>query len=169
MLFNSAVFIFGFMPVVLLGFFVLAWIRQSYAAVWLVFASLFFYGWWDIRYVPLLAGSVLANFLFGCAILRAGVATLPSKRLLICGVAANLAALGYYKYADFFVSNVAALAGHDYSFQNTVLPLGISFFTFTQIAFLVDAYRGRFALTRIARNHFGVMHAIKCGAAMYRA
>jgi D-alanyl-lipoteichoic acid acyltransferase DltB (MBOAT superfamily) len=143
MLFNSYAFVFGFLPLVLLGFFVLARASAKLAAGWLAAASLFFYGWWNPAYVALLAGSLLANYAFGLAIVRARRSDpARARRLLGLSVAANLAVLGYFKYAGFFLENLAALTGFAPSLGEIVLPLGISFFTFTQIAFLVDAYRG---------------------------
>src|SRR5690606_29672325 len=97
MLFNSMVFIAGFLPVVLLGFILLAGTgRQRYAAIWLTLASLVFYGWWNPAYVPLLVGSMVVNYLVGGYLLRR-----PSRSVLVLGVAANVALLAYYKYTGF--------------------------------------------------------------------
>src|SRR5262249_10012726 len=108
-------------------------------------ASFFFYGWWNSNYVALLLVSVLLNFGAGIAITRrvARGDSSGAKRMLTAGLAIDLCLLGYYKYADFFATNVAALTGAHPVMLNIVLPLGISFFTFTQIAFLVDAYQGK--------------------------
>lgn len=144
MLFNSYPFLFLFLPIALAGFFLLALWQVRAAAVWLVMASLFFYGWWDVRFLAVLAPSVLFNYLAGRrlgALARAG-RDRPRRWLLFAAVTANLALLGYFKYANFFVGSVTALLGGGQSPFNIVLPLGISFFTFTQIAFLVDAARG---------------------------
>lgn len=145
MLFNSYGFIFLFLPVVLLGFFRLGRINHSYAAAWLAFASLFFYGYWNPAYVGLLLVSIVCNYSFSSWIAKAGVAQFPlrQKQLLIIAVTANLALLGYYKYANFFISNLNPLLGTSWDLGNIILPLGISFFTFTQIAFLVDTYQGK--------------------------
>jgi D-alanyl-lipoteichoic acid acyltransferase DltB (MBOAT superfamily) len=143
MLFNSYGFIFLFLPVVLLGFFQLGRISHSYAAAWLMLASLFFYGYWNPAYVGLLLGSIAFNYIFGMWIARAGTAHLflRKKHLLVIAIAANLALLAYYKYTNFFISNLNPVLGTSWNFGNIILPLGISFFTFTQIAFLVDAYQ----------------------------
>src|SRR4029453_18751954 len=144
MLFNSAVFIFGFFPFVVFVFFRIARSSHLAAAGWLVFASLFFYGWGDASYVLLLLASVAFNYAsgFGLArLVRAGTPTL-SRALLALAVIANLALLGYYKYANFFLQIAANLSGHPSNLEHILLPLGISFFTFTQIAFLVDVYPG---------------------------
>ena len=145
MLFNSLPFIFVFLPVVLIGFFVLARVNRLAAAGWLALASFVFYGWWSPKYVLLLAGSILFNYTAGLAIVRAGVAgeARRSKHLLAVAITANLVLLGYYKYANFFLDNFNALTGSGMNLGEIILPLGISFFTFTQIAFLVDAYQGK--------------------------
>ena len=144
MLFNSVVFIFGFFPVVVFVFFRLARSNHLLAAGWLVFASLFFYGWWNPRYVLLLLASVAFNYASGFCLgrlTRTGTSA-PSRLVLAVAVSANLALLGYYKYANFFLQISADLSGHALDASHILLPLGISFFTFTQIAFLVDVYRG---------------------------
>jgi alginate O-acetyltransferase complex protein AlgI len=143
-LFNSYAFILFFLPITLVGFFVIARASHLAAAAWLAAASVAFYGWWNVAYVGLLLGSVCGNFFFGTQIARAvGRANAGSAhRLLIAAVASNLLVLAYYKYANFFIANVNGLAGTHWSVGSVILPLGISFFTFTQIAFLVDTYRG---------------------------
>ena len=144
MLFNSVVFIFGFFPIVVFVFFRVARSNRLLAAGWLVFASLFFYGWWNPRYVLLLLASVVFNYASGfflARLVRAGRPAL-TRSLVAFAIAANLALLGYYKYANFFLQVSADLSGHTLDVGRILLPLGISFFTFTQIAFLVDVYRG---------------------------
>lgn len=138
MLFNSYPFLFGFLPVVLFGYFFLARKRRTRAAsVFLVLASLVFYAWWDARYLPLLLGSIAFNYAMGRRIEQT-----RSKRWLALGVGVNFLLLGYFKYAGFFVATGNALFGVARPVPEIVLPLGISFFTFTQTAYLVDAYRG---------------------------
>ena len=145
MLFNSYSFIFLYLPVVLLGFFWLARISHAFAAVWLVMASLLFYGYWNPAYVGLLLGSIVCNFTFGLWIAKASGRqnARSKKRLLITALGANLVLLVYYKYANFFVGSANSIAGSLWSLSDIILPLGISFFTFTQIAFLVDTYQGK--------------------------
>jgi D-alanyl-lipoteichoic acid acyltransferase DltB (MBOAT superfamily) len=142
MLFNSYTFLFLFLPFTLAGAFVLARHRTSFAVAWLVLASLFFYGWWSWRHVPLLMASIAFNYLAGEAIAKAGGKE-GGKALghLAGAIAVNLVVLGYLKYASFLVGNVGALLGTGMRMEAIVLPLGISFFTFTQIAYLVDVYR----------------------------
>lgn len=144
MLFNSYPFILGFLPIVLALYFVVGRRSLMLGAGWLVLASFLFYAWWDARYVLLLLGSIVFNFLAGKTI--GGLRELDrrtARLVLIVAVSINLTLLGYYKYADFFVQNLSALLGRDVEPLNVILPLGISFFTFTQIAFLADAYVGR--------------------------
>ncbi len=143
MLFNSYGFIFLYLPVVLLGFFWIARVSHAYAAGWLALASLFFYGYWNPAYVGLLLGSIICNYAFGMWISKGRIAVQRKKHVLTAAIAANLALLGYYKYANFFVVNLNEVAGTSWSLGGIMLPLGISFFTFTQIAFLVDTYQGK--------------------------
>ena len=142
MLFNSFEFIFFFLPVTLLVFWLLTRHHRSQMAIaWLVGASLFFYAWWNPIYLGLLVASILFNFSFGAAISRAHRAR--RRALLVFGIAANLAVLGYYKYANFFLDNLNAVAGSDWDIGKILLPLGVSFITFQKIAYLVDAYQGK--------------------------
>ena len=152
MLFNSYGFIFLYLPIVLLVFFWLARISHAFAAGWLALASLFFYGYWNPAYVGLLLGSIVCNYAFGLWIAKIRIGEQGpgsegqkkrKKRLLIAAIAANLLLLAYYKYANFFVGSVNSMAGTQWSPGGIILPLGISFFTFTQIAFLVDTYHGK--------------------------
>ena len=143
MLFNSYGFIFVFLPITLAGFFLSGRSTRA-AASWLVAASLFFYGYWNPVYLPLLLGSIAFNYFFGVKIARADSAGRHYlKRLLLTvSICLNLGLLGYYKYANFFLSGIDALSGSSLPLGKIILPLGISFFTFTQIAFLVDTGKG---------------------------
>lgn len=140
MLFNSYVFIFAFLPVALAGcFLAVRFFGREAGTLWLVLASLFFYGWWDVCYVPLLLASIMFNYWAGRKIERHP----HEKPWLILGLAVNLALLGYFKYTDFFLGTVNDVLGTAmFDLPHIVLPLGISFFTFTQSAYLIDAYRG---------------------------
>lgn len=143
MLFNSYEFIFIFLPITLIGFFGLAKFRLKTAAlIWLTLASLAFYAYWSIAYLPLMLISVVGNYYFGHAINRAESGNRQAKLLLWLGIAFNLGILGYYKYANFFVDSLNQLFQTNWSIPEVILPLGISFYSFTQIAYLVDAYRG---------------------------
>jgi D-alanyl-lipoteichoic acid acyltransferase DltB (MBOAT superfamily) len=138
MLFNSAPFIFVFLPGVLAGFFLFGWLRRYQTAIlWTLLASLVFYGWSDpVRLIPIIVSSAVFNFCVGRALLRH-----RSKWLLAAGVTGNLALLGYFKYAAFAAASFAALTGARAPQLDISLPIGISFYTLTQIAFLVDTYR----------------------------
>jgi alginate O-acetyltransferase complex protein AlgI len=143
-LFTTLAFACAFLPVALIVFFALGRRSPLWAAGWLFAASLFFYGYWAPEYVLLLLVSIVGNFWVGQRIARLrGEGEGPrrhARRWLIAGVVANLALLGYYKYAGFFIANLNALTGAGIDLGRIVLPIGISFFTFTQIAFLADAY-----------------------------
>ena len=148
MLFNSYAFIFGFLPVVWVAFFLIGRASPAAASGWLALSSLAFYGWWSPTSLPLLMGSICVNYVFGRMLTPAeGSNAEPSKALLVGAIGANLALLGFFKYADFFVvnANVALAAANVGQMQalDLLLPVGISFFTFTQIAFLADCWQGK--------------------------
>ncbi len=136
MLFNSQTFILGFAPCVLALYYAVA-ARRIARQVVLVAASLVFYGWWDVRFLPLLIGLTLANWL----VVRA-YAAWQRDAVLVAGVVMNLAVLGVCKYADFALATLAGLLGSTPAPLGIVLPLGISFFTFQKISYLVDLRRG---------------------------
>ena len=142
MLFNSYAFLFGFLPITLCGYFLLARRSIRAASAWLAAASLAFYGYWDFHYVPLLVASIIFNYVVGRQISNAGGGPIVGK-LLLFGVVSNLALLGYFKYADFFVESLTTLGAVEAQPLGIILPLGISFFTFTQIAYLADARAGK--------------------------
>ena len=142
MLFNSHAFIFLFLPVAFALFFLFARVSTLLAAGWLAAASLFFYGWWNPAYVALLLASIVGNYFAGFAMARAADPA-SKKRLLIAAITINIALLAYYKYCNFFLSNIATAFGTAPPQVEIILPLGISFFTFTQIAFLVDTWQGK--------------------------
>jgi alginate O-acetyltransferase complex protein AlgI len=145
MLFNSYAFILGFMPLTLLLFHGLRRAGFARGSIGLLaLMSLLFYGWWNPIYLLLIIPLMVLNFaLAACIVPREGRAPRAARLLLISGIVVNLSVLGYFKYANFFVDNLNALTGLDLVLGRVVLPIGISFFTFQKIAFLVDAYRGR--------------------------
>ncbi len=141
MLFNSYSFLFVFLPLTLVGFFWLGRRSTLLAAGWLTLASLTFYGWWNWRFVPLLIGSIAFNYVMGLVIARSRE---PSRRRwLVTAVAADLILLAYFKYADLLVDSLNHVAGTTFPLLDIVLPLGISFFTFTQIAYLADVFQNK--------------------------
>ncbi len=135
MLFNSQIFLLLFLPITLVGWYALG----STAAVrkaWLLLASLFFYAWWDWRLLPLLVGSILINrFLSG--LFRPDRSGIP----IVLAVVVNLGLLAIFKYADFLADSLAAILNTTHTSWSIILPLGISFFTFQQISYLVDRRR----------------------------
>lgn len=147
MLFNSIAFIAVFLPAALILYYALARVNREAAAIFLVLASIVFYGWWDSRYIALLLASICGNFLLSMAVIRTAQYSSISKAFLVFAVSANLGLLAYYKYASFFLANATILTGIPFAIHDIILPLGISFFTFTQIAFQVDSWRG------LAREH----------------
>ena len=144
MLFNSLGFIFLFLPLTLLGYYLLVWAGlRGWLLVYLTLVSLVFYGIANPRYTALLMLSMAANYGLGRALARVqhdGKARATNWGLAL-GVLGNLAVLGWYKYANFFVDNVNALGGN-LTLAHILLPLGISFYTFQQIGYLVDVARG---------------------------
>ena len=144
MLFNSYQFIWLFLPVALAGFFLAARFRHEAAAAWLALCSLFFYGYWDVHYIPLLLLSITVNYQIGKQISNniEKQAAQRAKFWLIIGLVFDLGLLAHYKYTNFFLDNWVALTGSTVDFPNIILPLGISFFTFTQIAYLADCHKG---------------------------
>lgn len=144
MLFNSYIFIFLFLPLCLGGFYLFAHQGKSMPArLWLTGFSLWFYGYFNPGYLLIMICSILFNYAVFRGMDLAGK-NFPKWRrpVMIFGVAANLAVLFYFKYYDFFVENVNEVFGTSFVLKGILLPLGISFFTFQQIGFVVDAYRG---------------------------
>ncbi len=144
MLFNSYEFIFAFLPITFLVYFYLNSKRLTEASkAFLVLSSLFFYSWWNIAYLPIILVSMLFNYVVGVSLSKENEHTKVSKKtLLTFCVIANVALLGYFKYADFLIENVNLASNGNVSLLNLALPLAISFFTFQQIAYVVDSYRG---------------------------
>lgn len=145
MLFNSYIFIFAFLPCTFSIYFLLAKYKGGEAAiVFLVIASLFFYGWWNPVYLVLILISIGVNYYIGETIVRYRLIVnfQKAKLLLICGILFNLGLLGYFKYANFIIENTNSILGFNVDVDQIILPLAISFFTFQQLAYLVDAYKG---------------------------
>jgi len=144
MLFNSYEFIFVFLPITFFVYFYLNSKRLIEASrVFLVLLSLFFYSWWNIAYLPIILVSMLFNYVVGVSLSKDKEHTKVSKKMLLTfGVIANVALLGYFKYADFLIENINVMTNGHIPLLHLALPLAISFFTFQQIAYLVDSYRG---------------------------
>ena len=142
MLFSSWNFMVYFLPVTVVIFYLIPSGFQVTRKIWLIGASLFFYGYWKVEYIPLLLLSIVVNYGLAEAIIRA---TARARLILVGGVTLNLGLLAYYKYTNFFVSTFGHVFDRDFGHFNIILPLAISFFTFTQISYLVDVYRDRTA------------------------
>lgn len=138
MVFSSLEFIYLFMPPVFLGYLLLRYMGWENGIIWwLSLASLLFYGWWNPLYLPLLLGSVVINYGLHRFLLIS-----RDRFVLVSGIVFNLLLIAVFKYADFFIGNANFLAGADLPMLHLVLPLAISFFTFQQISFLVDTWKG---------------------------
>ena len=142
MLFNSYIFVLLFLPLCLIGYFTLNHYKKyTLSQAFLLGMSLWFYGYFNVSYLLIIVTSILFNFgIYKLIEKKRG--TKWCKVTMIAGVVINLGILGYFKYMDFFIGNINALFKTDLDFLGIVLPLGISFFTFQQISFVVDAYRG---------------------------
>ncbi|MDA1086051.1 MAG: MBOAT family protein [Verrucomicrobia bacterium] len=139
MLFNTFEFIFWFFPITLAVYLCLQQFNnRELRYAWLAVASLFFYAWWNPQYLILIAVSMLFNYGMGRLMLKEKWRT---RRMLALGIGVNLLTIGYYKYAGFFIENTNALLNGGWRVPDILLPLGISFFTFQQITYLVDSYR----------------------------
>jgi alginate O-acetyltransferase complex protein AlgI len=152
MLFTSGAFIFIYLPLTVITFFILARVvGMTTAAVWLTVMSIVFYGYWAPVYVLLLLASITMNYIGGRLI--HGARGRPHAKLLTgLFISFNLALLSYFKYYNFFVESLQSLSVH-LPVYNVILPIGVSFFTFTQIAYLADAYKGKV-------NQFNVIHYV---------
>jgi alginate O-acetyltransferase complex protein AlgI len=142
MLFNSIEFLVFFLPLVFVVFRLIARFTSFSPLPWLTASSLFFYGWWEPRYLLLLLGSAGVNYCLSRLLGRVQGTPL-ARTLLITGVLFNLGLLAFYKYAAFIVSNVAAALSLPLAAPDILLPLAISFFTFQQIAYLADINKGQ--------------------------
>ncbi len=151
MLFNSPEFLFLFLPIVLIVYRMIPVVCEKAAGdiksqdlqiIFLFVSSLFFYGHWRWQYVFLILLSIGTNYTLSA--LLAGQGNQKSRKMTLwVGIVFNLGLLGFFKYANFFISNVGNLTNTNYNLVSIVLPIGISFFTFQQIAYLVDRYRGQ--------------------------
>lgn len=146
MIFSSTEFIFAYLPLVFFGYFGINKLLPAiYGKMWLCLASLFFYGYWSASYLPLLLASIIFNYFSGFYLSSDRFTTKIKikKKILAIAIIINLGALCYYKYTNFFIENLNTLSDSHYTIKAIELPLGISFFTFTQIAFLVDSFKGK--------------------------
>lgn len=141
MLFNSKIFIMVFLPIVLLGYFGLNRIKkETWGMLWLILASLIFYGYYRPIYLPIILISVITNYSFSCNLYKEK-RKMQRKVLLGVGLFLNISVLFVFKYYNFFVENLNLLFHSNFIKLKLVMPLGISFFTFQQISYLIDCYR----------------------------
>lgn len=149
MFFNSYEFIFIFLPIALIGYFIIGKIKNVYANLWLAVLSLFFCAYWDIRYLPVLLGSIIVNYLCSGVVISARNNKVEWKRKTFfwIGILFNIGLLGWYKYMNFFIDITNTVVGAHFPMLHLILPLGISFFSITQILYQVDCYYG------VAKDH----------------
>lgn len=142
MLFNSYIFILLFLPLTMILYYGLNHSKREAQAKWvLIIASLIFYGYFDVRYLPVILASICFNYGFSRFLLNQKYDNCK-RAILGIGIACNVSLLFYIKYWNFFLENVNAILGSSFELKQLLLPLGISFFTFQQIAYLVDSFRG---------------------------
>ncbi|HBJ79637.1 MBOAT family O-acyltransferase [Fusobacterium varium] len=141
MLFNSYEFIFLFLPITLIIYFTLnRYGKNNIAKGWLVVASLYFYSYFHLSYLYLILSSIIVNYFIGNKLNHKSLTGKERKIWMIIGVAFNLGLLGYFKYYDFFVENINIVLKTNFTLLHILLPLGISFFTFQQLSFIIDSY-----------------------------
>ena len=142
MLFNSYIFIFAFFPLVLLGYFGLNHFQKYTAAkIFLIITSLYFYGYFNWWYLLIIVSSVVLNYSFSRIMLRDKTSKGVRKTIFISALILNIGSLFYFKYYDFFIGNVNLLFHSDFPLLHLLLPLGISFFTFQQLSYMIDSYK----------------------------
>jgi len=142
MLFSSLVFIFAFLPALCAAYYCIP--NRTYRNVLLCVSSLFFYAWGEPRYIVLMLASITVNYFFGRGIGESS-SEAARKIQLVLAVVCNLAALGFFKYSGFFVRNVNVLCGTAFSLPSLPLPIGISFYTFQALSYIIDVYRKKTA------------------------
>ena len=146
MLFNSYEFLFVFLPVTLVGFYLLGAFSRTSAILWLILLSLLFYGWWRPVNILIIGPSIIVNYTLATLLLRLNQkegSSIASRAVLSLGLAFNVLFLGFFKYADFLSGTINDVFGAHLILRHVILPLGISFITFQKIAFLMDVQAGR--------------------------
>ncbi|MDT0126584.1 MBOAT family protein [Paenibacillus sp. RRE4] len=147
MVFSSNIFLFCFLPLILLGYYL---IRVEYRNLFLLLSSLLFYAWGEPKFVAIIIISILINYIFGFLIFWAQNSKVGvlSKVLMLLGVGANCALLFYFKYFDFFITSVNWAAGTEFPLREIILPIGISFFTFQGLSYIIDVYLQRVSVQK---------------------
>ena len=141
MLFNSYVFVLAFLPICIIGYFLLNKLNYTAANLFLFAMSVFFYGYLNPSYVLIIISSIVCNYFISAFLSKEGKKS-TRKLIFILGIIFNLGLLGYFKYMDFFIKNINGIFRTDLALLKIALPLGISFFTFQQISYLADVYSG---------------------------
>lgn len=142
MIFNSFEFIFLFLPITIIGYFTLnKFNNYNLSKIWLIVCSLYFYSYFNPWYLPIILISILVNFFIASQLHKEKYKKNLKKTLFFCGILFNLFLLGYFKYYDFFINNINIIFKSNLKILHIVLPLGISFFTFQQLSFLIDTYK----------------------------
>lgn len=142
MLFNSYIFILIFLPITLMGYYALLKYKMVDAAKsWLFLASMFFYGYWNMSYLALILSSIIVNFTISNLLISENK-KISRKAIFIFALFFNIGLLSFFKYMDFFIGNINYVFGTEFNLLRIILPLGISFFTLQQVAFIVDVYEG---------------------------
>lgn len=142
MLFNSYIFILAFLPLVIVGYYLLnkRFLTNKAALIFLIAASFIFYGYYNWTYLLILVASVSVNW-FTILLMRKKEDDIFRRVFVTAGVLFNIGLIFYFKYYDFFIENINQIFNTGFNEKNIILPLGISFFTFQQISFVVDSYR----------------------------
>lgn len=144
MLFNSYIFVFIFLPVTICGYFFLNFKNKTQSAlIFLAGMSLWFYGYFNYKYLFIIIGSILFNHGYAISIRKFNNYKAAKKIIFSIVLIFNIGLIFYYKYYDFFVTNTNKFFHTTFTLQNIILPLGISFFTIQQISYVIDVYRGK--------------------------
>ena len=142
MIFSSYEFIFIFFPIVIVGYFLLSYFKnRNIQYSYLLIMSLVFYGWFNFSYLYIIIFSILFNYFLALLMDKKDSNKNLKKTIVIVGIIINLSLLGYFKYYDFFIENINILFNTNIMLKNLILPLGISFFTFQQLSFLISCYK----------------------------
>ena len=143
MLFNSYVFVFLFFPIVILGWFLLNHFKKyELAKVFLTIASLYFYGYFNWSYLLIIVSSIVLNYIFSGILLSKNSKSIFRKIIFAIAMCLNIGSLGLFKYYDFLIENINTVFNASFTLLNVLLPLGISFFTFQQLSYIIDSYKG---------------------------
>ena len=142
MLFNSYQFILIFLPIVLIVYFLLNKFRLTkISTIWLIVVSLYFYASWNFKFLWVILASILFNYTVGLFLSEKFEHKINKKVILTIGIVVNILFLGYYKYTNFLIENINEIFHQNFNYMHVIMPLAISFFTFQQIAYIVDVYK----------------------------